>query len=173
MIQSYKQKPALHEKYDTIIIGSGMGSLSAGAILAKQGQKVLLLERHYTAGGFTHIFKRKGYEWDVGIHYIGEVQKENSIIRQLFDYISNNKLEWEDMGDVYDKIIIGNKPYDFVKGTQNFKDKIITYFPNEKKAINAYVNLVFDANKKSKNYFLDKALNPFLVRQLVYAKPLS
>lgn len=65
MIQSYKQHPQLQKKYDTIIIGSGMGGLTTGAILAKEGKKVLILERHYTAGGFTHVFKRKGYEWDV------------------------------------------------------------------------------------------------------------
>jgi len=63
MIQSYKKNYQLAEKYDAIIIGSGIGSLSTAAILAKEGKKVLVLERHYTAGGFTHIFKRKGYEW--------------------------------------------------------------------------------------------------------------
>ena len=78
MIQSYKKKIELQETYDSIIIGSGMGSLTTAAILAKQGHKVLVLERHYEPGGFTHTFKRKGYEWDVGIHYIGEVQRENS-----------------------------------------------------------------------------------------------
>lgn len=62
MIQSYKQRLDLEDNYDTIIIGSEMGSLTVGAILAKEGRKVLILERHYTAGGFTHIFKRKGYE---------------------------------------------------------------------------------------------------------------
>ena len=71
MIQSYKRKFKTEEKYDTIIIGSGIGGLTAAAFLSKEGKKVLVLERHYTAG-FTHIFKRNGYEWDVGIHYIGE-----------------------------------------------------------------------------------------------------
>ena len=141
MIQSYKKNPALADKYDTIIIGSGMGSLTTAAILAKEGQKVLVLERHYTAGGFTHVFKRKGFEWDVGIHYIGEVQRPTSVIRKLFDYISNAQLKWADMGDVYDKIIIGDKEYDFVKGTQNFKDQLTAYFPNEKEAIDSYVAL--------------------------------
>jgi len=112
MIQSYKKKPVLAEQYDTIIIGSGMGSLTSAAILAKEGQKVLVLERHYIAGGFTHVFKRKGFEWDVGIHYIGEVQREDAIIKRLFDYISDDQLKWADMGAVYDKIIIGNKSYD-------------------------------------------------------------
>jgi all-trans-retinol 13,14-reductase len=122
MIQSYKQNPSVATHYDTIIIGSGMGSLTTGAILAKEGQKVLILERHYTAGGFTHVFKRRGYEWDVGIHYIGEVQRPNSVIKRLFDYITDAQLHWADMGDVYDKIVIGDKAYDFVKGVQNFKE---------------------------------------------------
>jgi len=162
MIQSYKKKIELQEHYDTIIIGSGMGSLSTGAILAKQGQKVLILERHYEPGGFTHTFKRKGYEWDVGIHYIGDVQRKNSGMRRLFDYVSDGKLQWADMGEVYDKIIIGEKSYDFVKGVQNFKDKMTSYFPNDKKAIDAYVDLVFKANSKSKWYYIDKALPTFL-----------
>lgn len=162
MVQSYKKNPKLSEHYDTIIIGSGIGSLAAGAILAKEGQKVLLLERHYTAGGFTHIFKRKGYEWDVGIHYIGEVQRPNSLTKRLFDYISNMKLEWADMGAVYDRVIIGDKSYDFVKEVQGFKDKMSEYFPAEKEVINTYVDLVFASTKTSRKYFTDKALSPWL-----------
>ena len=162
MIQSYKKNPVLEEKYDTIIIGSGMGSLTSAAILAKEGNKVLVLERHYTAGGFTHIFKRKGFEWDVGIHYIGEVQKDTSVIKKLFDYISDSQINWEDMGDVYDKIVIGDKEYNFVKGVQNFKDKMLEYFPDEKKAIYNYVNLVFAAIKTSQKFYMDKALHPLI-----------
>jgi all-trans-retinol 13,14-reductase len=162
MVQSYKQKPQLQEQYDTIIIGSGMGSLATAAILSKEGQKVLVLERHYTAGGFTHVFKRKGFEWDVGIHYIGEVQNDRSILKQLFDYVSDNQLKWADIGEVYDKVIIGNSHYDLQKGVKNFKAKLSSYFPDEEKAINEYVALVFKANKSSRNFYLDKALPSFL-----------
>jgi len=100
MIQSYKKKPELQENYDAIIIGSGIGSLATGALLAKQGQKVLILERHYEPGGFTHTFKRRGYEWDVGIHYIGDMEHPKSILRKLFSYVSDDNLQWADMGDV-------------------------------------------------------------------------
>lgn len=162
MIQSYKKKPTLQENYDTIIIGSGMGGLATAAILAKEGQKVLVLERHYTAGGFTHIFKRKGYEWDVGIHYIGEVQREKSILKKLFDYVTDSQLKWQDMGEVYDKIIIGDKHYDFVKGVKNFKKQMIGYFPEEEQAIHTYVDTVFKAVKASKNYYISKTLSPFV-----------
>ncbi|MGB5203158.1 MAG: NAD(P)/FAD-dependent oxidoreductase [Eudoraea sp.] len=161
MIQSYKQKPRLQETYDTIIIGSGMGGLTTAAILSKEGQKVLVLERHYTDGGFTHIFKRKGYEWDVGIHYIGEVQRENSMLKKLFDYVTDGELKWADMGEVYDRIIIGDQHFDLVKGVKNFKNQMISYFPEEEKAINKYVDLVFMAVKTSKNYYISKAISPF------------
>ena len=39
MIQSYKQKINLEEKYDAIIIGSGIGSLCTAALLSKEGKK--------------------------------------------------------------------------------------------------------------------------------------
>ena len=52
--------------YDAVVIGSGIGGLGVAALLAGRAEKrVLVLERHATkAGGFTHIFKRKGFEWD-------------------------------------------------------------------------------------------------------------
>ncbi len=161
MIKSYKQNPDVNKHYDAIIIGSGMGGLATAAILAKEGQKVLVLERHYTAGGFTHIFKRKGYEWDVGIHYIGEVQKKESLIKKIFDYVTDGNLHWEDMGEVYDRIFIGDRIYDLVKGVKNFKAKMLEYFPEEEKAIDKYINLVFAARKASKNYYINKTLPNF------------
>ena len=160
MVQSYKKTPKLQTSYDTIVIGSGIGGLSTAAILAKQGQKVLVLEKHYTPGGFTHVFKRKGFEWDVGIHYIGEMQRETSILKKLFDYITDGKLKWADMGEVYDRIVIGDTQYDFKKGVGNFKKQMITYFPEEEQAIKSYVDLVFKAVKTSKNYYISKAISP-------------
>ncbi|MGB0522961.1 MAG: phytoene desaturase family protein [Flammeovirgaceae bacterium] len=156
-VQSYKKKYELHDPFDAIIIGSGMGSLTAAAVLAKEGKRVLVLERHYTAGGFTHIFKRRGYEWDVGIHYIGEVQKPHSVLRKLFDYVTDSELKWADMGEVYDRVVIGDKTYDLVKGVTNFKETLISYFPEEEEAIHKYVDLVFKVNRTSRNFYLDKA----------------
>lgn len=162
MALSYKRNPKLQEHYHTILIGSGMGCLSAAAILAKEGHRVLILERHYTAGGFTHVFKRKGFEWDVGIHYIGDMQRPKSAMKKLFDYVTDGNLKWADMGDVYDRIFIGDRSYDLVKGVQNFKDKLSAYFPEEKEAISNYVDLIFKANKTAVKFYMNKAIPPFL-----------
>lgn len=66
------------------------------------------------------------------------------------------------MGEVYDKIIIGDKEYDFVKGVQNFKEKLYEYFPFEKDAIDDYVNLVFASTKTTRKFYIDKVLSPIL-----------
>ncbi|MGH9140520.1 MAG: NAD(P)-binding protein [Vicinamibacterales bacterium] len=53
-------------------MGSGIGVLGVAGLLAKLAHKrVLVQERHYAVGGFTHTFKRPGYEWDVGVHVPG------------------------------------------------------------------------------------------------------
>jgi len=166
MIQSYKKQRQLFNKYDVIVIGSGIGSLTTATLLAKSGKKVLILERHYTAGGFTHIFKRKNYEWDVGIHYIGEVQRPNSAIKKLFDYITDKKLQWADMGEVYDRVIIGDKTYNFVKGVTSFKAQMKSYFPADADAIDKYVDWVFAANKAMRGFYINKTLPQWVSRFL-------
>ena len=42
--------------YDAIVIGSGIGGLCSAALLSQMGKKVIVLEQHYTAGGFTHAY---------------------------------------------------------------------------------------------------------------------
>ena len=54
------------ERIDAIVIGSGIGGLTTAAVLAKSGQRVLVLEQHDQAGGCCHTFIDKGFEFDVG-----------------------------------------------------------------------------------------------------------
>ena len=58
------------KNYNSIIIGSGLGGLIAGATLALWGKKVIVLEQHYIAGGCATAFKRKDYLMEVGLHEI-------------------------------------------------------------------------------------------------------
>lgn len=153
-----KQKP--DKKYDHIIIGSGISGAGLAALLAKEGKRVLVLERHYTPGGFTHVFKRPGYEWDVGVHYIGQVHQERSFVRRIFNYITDSRLQWAEMSENYDRMIFGDKSYDFYKGKAQFKAKLKEQFPDEKdhKSIDAYIQLVVEASKTSRALFARRAI---------------
>ena len=56
----------------------------AAALLARHdGKPVLVMERHYVAGGYTHTFHRPGYDWDVGVHYIGQAQNPDSPLQSI------------------------------------------------------------------------------------------
>ena len=59
--------------WDTIVIGSGIGGLTAACALARRGQRVLVLEQHAVAGGMTQTFGRQGWTFATGVHYIGGV----------------------------------------------------------------------------------------------------
>ena len=163
--QSYKQRPDIDDYYDAICIGSGLGSLTTANLLAKQGKKVLILEKHYTPGGFTHVFSRPEYEWDVGVHYVGDVHKPGTMMYRLFNHLSNGEMEWADMGEVYDRIVFGDTTYDFVKGISNFKERMKEHFPNEAKGIDKYVKELFAVSAAARTYYAEKIL-PETVRFL-------
>jgi all-trans-retinol 13,14-reductase len=159
---SYKQAN-LEEHWDAIIIGSGMGGLAAAALLSKHaGKRVLVLERHYVAGGYTHTFQRHGYEWDVGLHYIGQVLDPGSYVRKAFDYLTDANLTWNPMPDVYDRIMVGDQSYDFVTGVERFRERMKGYFPKESRAVDRYIAAVQSAVKAGNLYFAEKVIPPFL-----------
>ncbi|MGH8529380.1 MAG: phytoene desaturase family protein [Nevskiales bacterium] len=151
-------------KYDVIVIGSGIGGLTNAALLAKLGKKVCVLEQHYTAGGFTHSYERNGYEWDVGVHYIGEVHKEHAPLRRVFDVITDGQLKWAPMDRVYDRIITGGKTVDFVTGREEFKAELKKHFPQEALAIDRYVKLVDKVAGAAQSFFSAPAMPPRLGR---------
>jgi all-trans-retinol 13,14-reductase len=163
----YSGQAHLHlsrQKWDVIIVGSGLGGLTAASLLARARKNVLILERHYVPGGFTHTFKRKGFEWDVGVHYVGQVESPRSILRKIFDYVSEGHLEWAPMGDVYDRAIIEGDVYDFVPGLENQIQRLIQVFPSETKAIRRYYRRVRSAAASSAWFFGEKTMPGWLSR---------
>ncbi|HET6244611.1 MAG: NAD(P)/FAD-dependent oxidoreductase [Bacteroidetes bacterium] len=157
-----------NSSYDAIVIGSGMGGLTTAVFLAKSGKKVLVLEKHYVPGGFTHTFKRKNFVWDVGVHYVGQVNLKDALLRKAFDYISEGKLKWSDMGEIYDQAIIEGDVYNFKTGVENQINQMIEYFPGEEKAIRSYYELLQKISGNSIMFFSERTMPDWLSRTLGY-----
>ena len=157
--------------YDAIVVGSGIGGLANAALLSLMGKKVCVLEQHYTAGGFTHAYDREGYEWDVGVHYIGEVHKPSSM-KRIFDTLSEGRLKWAAMDPVYDKIILGDKEYDFVAGRENFINELCKHFPEERGNIEEYVALIRKVSNQTPKFFAGQAMPSWLGRLYNKIRPL-
>ena len=157
----YRYRPSrLAEHYDAVVIGSGMGGLTTAAMLSDLGWKVCVLEQHYTAGGYTHSYERNGYEWDVGVHYIGDVGAKTRT-RQMFDYLSDGNLNWAPMDEEYDRFYIGDKIFCAKAGRQQFRDNLVTQFPDEQQAIDAYIALLNDAGNAMTSIGMTRVLEPW------------
>ncbi|MFP3386144.1 phytoene desaturase family protein, partial [Tritonibacter sp. SIMBA_163] len=75
-------------KTDVIVIGSGMGGLSAAALLARYGYQVTVCESHTIAGGAAHAFERQGYIFDSGPSlYSGLSSPSPNPLRQVLEAI--------------------------------------------------------------------------------------
>jgi len=155
----------LNDNYDAIVIGSGIGGLTCARSLAAMGKKILVLEQHYTAGGFTHAYSREGYEWDVGVHYIGDVGYP-TITRKIFDFISNRKLKWAAMDSVYDRIFLGDESFDLVAGSSAFSEEMKKRFPNEHVAIDQYIRMIKKTNNGVRWFTINKILGPKIQKLL-------
>jgi all-trans-retinol 13,14-reductase len=146
--------------YDALVIGSGIGGLTTAALLSDLGWKVCVLEQHYTAGGYTHSYARAGYEWDVGVHYIGDVGRRTRT-RRLFDFLSDGQLEWAAMDAEYDRFYIGDRVFCARAGKQEFRDNLVAQFPAEEAAIDRYMQLLAEAGVAASLLGLERLLKPW------------
>ncbi|XP_004080644.1 putative all-trans-retinol 13,14-reductase [Oryzias latipes] len=137
---------------DVIVIGSGIGGLTAAATLAKAGKKVLVLEQHDQAGGCCHTYIEKGFEFDVGLHYIGQVH-ENSLLRIAFDQITEGQLEFQELNPHFDTVVIGQgkdkREYTIVSGKTEMKTHLMKQFPDETEAIETFFKIMKLSAKKT------------------------
>lgn len=145
----------VHQEFEAIVIGSGMGGLAFASIMAKLRKwRVLVLERHFKIGGLTHTFTRPGgWSWDVGLHYVGEMG-EGMMGRRLFDFITDSGVKWNPMPDIYDVFVYPTLRVNVCKGEANFRRAVIDSFPSESVSIERYFQDLKSATSWVKRHFM-------------------
>jgi len=133
-------------KFDVIVIGAGLGGLSAATYLARQGLDVLLLERHVVPGGYATSFVRGRYEFEVALHElsgIGTPDRRGGLYRYL-DYLGvASKVEFINIPNLY-RAIFPDLDITLPVGREAFEEKLVQTFPQEKDGILRFLNRIFD-----------------------------
>ncbi|CAM1349412.1 phytoene desaturase family protein [Tenacibaculum halocynthiae] len=131
----------MKEKYDIVIIGSGLGGLVSANIMAREGKSVCILEKNNQFGGNLQTFVRNKTIFDTGVHYIGGLSEGQNLYKYfkylgIMDSLNLHKMD----EDGFDIITFDNdvKEYKHAQGYENFIKKLVEEFPEEKIAIKAY-----------------------------------
>lgn len=131
------------KQYDVVVMGSGIGGLVTGLLLAKAGKKVCILEKNKQYGGNLQTFVRDREIFDSGVHYLGSLDENQNLFRfwkhlGVLDHITLERMDL----DQFDVIRFKDDPqiYPHAQGHQNFIDKLGAIFPEEKVALAKYID---------------------------------
>ncbi|MBO4551223.1 MAG: NAD(P)/FAD-dependent oxidoreductase [Bacteroidaceae bacterium] len=123
---------------DVLIIGSGLGGLECGALLAKHGYHVSVLESSNQPGGSMQSFRRGGKHYDTGLHYVGGLAPGQAM-HKAFAQIGLLDLPWQRMDEDFDHIIIGGRHFAYHQGSDAFVERLAKDYPHQREALQSFV----------------------------------
>ncbi|MGE0817017.1 MAG: FAD-binding protein, partial [Vicinamibacterales bacterium] len=129
------------EKADVVVIGSGMGGMTAARMLAEfGGRRVLMLEQHYTPGGMTHEFAREGrYHFGTGVHYL------TAGPGPLLHYLADGRVQYHRLPDDYDILHFPGFDFAVPASEAEFRARLKARFPDEADAVDRFFATVRNA----------------------------
>ncbi len=131
------------EQKKIIIIGSGLGGLSTGAILAKNGYQVTVLEQSNQIGGCLQCFSRCGAKFETGMHFIGSAANGQTLDKLMRYLEIEDEVKLSQLDPTgYDVVALGGKRYKFANGKDAFIRQMTEYFPHQHENLVRYYNLI-------------------------------
>ena len=142
---------------DVIIIGGGVGGLFTGALLAKEGMRVTVLEKNEIIGGGLQCFKRNGKIFETGMHVVGGFGADGNL-RKICHYLGiMDSLNLQYVPSFcMDEIRYGKtgEIYRIPSGREAFVKAIGEYFPDEEKGIRGYVDAIYRITEEMPLFYL-------------------
>ncbi len=143
-----------------IVIGSGLGGLSCGCILAKNGYEVTVLEQGAQIGGCLQCFRRGGAIFDTGMHYIGSADS-GQVLHTIFHYLGvDQDVKMERLNPMgYDVISLMGEQYRLANGRENFVNTLAEHFPKHRDELYRYCDLINLVSESSPTHTLNQNVN--------------
>jgi prolycopene isomerase len=132
--------------FDAIVVGAGLGGLSAATFLSQAGQRVLLLEKHNVPGGYASSFLRGRFEFDVALHELSGLGREENR-GPLWGFLSAcgvaPRVKFMPISEFY-RCVLPGLDVTLPADRRNFEKALAEVFPKEAPGIKGFTELVFD-----------------------------
>lgn len=143
--------------WDAVVIGSGLGGLTCAAYLNAAGRRTLVLEAHSVAGGNSQVFRRtvQGREWefDVGIHYIGECGPEGLITRILNGVGLAERVVFRPLEpDGFSTLVFPDLRFRVPASWERYRARLLETFPEEAEALGRTVDLLRQIAREGRRF---------------------
>ena len=140
-----------------VIIGGGLGGLFCGAILAKEGLQVTVLEKNATIGVGLQTFTRFGEVFDTGMHVVGGLQPGGNIWR-ICRYLGiGDKVRVREVDpDCTDRLYFAEdrRYYTIAKGREAYVETLAKDFPHERENLRRYVDALYALTEELDLFYL-------------------
>jgi phytoene dehydrogenase-like protein len=159
----------MEKKYDIIVIGSGLGGLTAGAELASKRKRVLILEQHFQVGGSATSFKRKGFTYEAGLHMTAEIDSNNEQYEFFKKCGLDKKVKFVPVPEFY-HFVGHDYSYTFSNDVEDNIKRLGEMFPEDAKGVKKYFKTIFSIHDqamainelKGVKFFFSLLLSPIL-----------
>jgi prolycopene isomerase len=135
----------LQSAYDVIVVGAGIGGLTSGALLAKKGKQVLVVEQEEHPGGFAREFRYGPYNINPALHSIMGCNPAGSLGKGVIDAVLKHlgvqdRCEFISVNPFY-RVQFPDFKMDVPTGREAYLKAHLTHFPDERDGLRELVDL--------------------------------
>ena len=157
---------------EIVVIGAGLGGLFCGALLAKEGHKVTVLEKNALIGGGLQTFVRKGESYETGMHVAGGFHEQGSLYR-ICRYLGISDRFELAPSDLMSSVtyLAEGRTYNIPAGKDAFIEYLSDRFPDERDNIRRYTDAVFRLSEEEKLFYMKSEQGSYPVHSDEFLMP--